>query len=198
MGVESSPGDARSFRPFLEPLLDPDVPLRTMGRLLLAGTLSSNQPELQGLATDALIAAIDDGRLDGPLLGEALQLLLLGELLKLKRVAKALGDAARVSVLHARVIAQAIEHMIVGLSPPPKDLHVLLELLKELLIEIGEPLSAPCAGMVPRAEVLGKDRQAGPRRAASQGRFSRWERKSSALRALANRLERAERWSRAG
>jgi hypothetical protein len=196
VGIESSPGEARSYRPLLEPLLDPDVPLRAMGRLLLVGTLSSNQPELQGLATDALIAAIDDGRLDGPLLGEALQRLFLGELLKLNRVTKALGDAARVSALHARAIAQAIEHMIMG-SPPPRDLNVLLEFLKEILIEIGEPLSAPCAAWLREMKCSGKTgklvhdvlNHTGDSRAGSA--------KSSALRALANRLERAERWSRA-
>ncbi len=198
VGVECSPRDARMHRPFLEPLLDADVPLRTMGRLLLAGTLSSNQPELQGLATDALIAAIDDGRLDGRLLGEALQRLLLGELLKLNRLAKALGDAARISALHARVIAQAIEHMIVGLSPPPRDLHVLIELLKELLIEIGEPLSAPGAeSWLRELKCSGKTAKLVHDVLHYRGDSHAKSAKSSALRALANRVERAERWSRA-
>jgi hypothetical protein len=196
LGVECSPNEARSYRAFLEPLLDPDVPLRTMGRLLLVGALSSNQPELQGLATDALITAIEDGRLDGPLLGEALERLLLGELLKPKRVVKALGDAARVSVLHARVIAQAIEHMIVGLSPPPGDLHVLLELLKELLIEIGEPVSAPGAERWLR-ELKGSGKTGKLVRDLLQQKVDSHpaSRKSAALRALASREKRAERWS---
>jgi hypothetical protein len=196
LGVECSPNEARSYRAFLEPLVDPDVPVRTMGRLLLVGTLSSNQPELQGLATDALIAAIDDGRLDGPLLGEALQRLFLGELLKLNRVTKALGDAARVSALHARAIARAIEHMIVG-STPPRDFNVLLELLKELLIEIGEPLSAPCAVWLREMKCSGKTGKLVHDVLNHRGDSHSGSAKSSALRALANRLERAERWSRA-
>jgi hypothetical protein len=168
-----------------------------MGQLLLAGTLSSNQPEVQGLATDALIVAIDDGRLDGPRLGEALKLALSGELLKLKRVAKALGDAARVSVLHARVIALAIEHLIVGLSSPPRDLNVLLELLKELLIEIEEPLSAPCAQWLGVLKCSGKTGKLVQDVLHHSGDSHTGSAKSSALRALANRLERVERWSRA-
>lgn len=196
LGIERTPSEAQAFRPFLEPLLDPDVPLRTMGRLLLVGSLSSNQPELQGLATDALIAAIDDGRLDSPLLGEALQRLLLGDLLKLKRVAKALGDAARGSALHARVIAQSIEHAIVELSPPPKDLHVLLELLKELLIEIGEPLSAPGAEKWFRAtKFSGKTATLGRELLGLVGGNGP-SRRLAAARALAGRLDRADRWAR--
>jgi hypothetical protein len=150
----------------------------------------------EGLATDALIAAIDDGRLDGPLLGEALQRLFLGKLLKLNRVTKALSDAARFSALHARAIAQAIEHMIVG-SPPPRDLNVLLELLKELLIEIGEPLSAPCAAWFREMKCSGKTGKLVHDVLHQRGDSHAGSAKSSALRALANRLERAERWSRA-
>ena len=59
-------------QPFFPPLLDPDVPLRPMGMLLLVTGLNAARAELSGLATDVLIAAINDGRLDGDNLGETL------------------------------------------------------------------------------------------------------------------------------
>ena len=53
-----------SNRTLLEPLLDPDVPLKPMALMMLALGLAAKQPSENGLATDSLIAAIDDGRLD--------------------------------------------------------------------------------------------------------------------------------------
>ena len=64
--------DWQGMSGFLVPLLDPDVPMRPMARLVLAVGLSVKQPELAGLATDVLIAAIEDGRLDTDSLGESL------------------------------------------------------------------------------------------------------------------------------
>src|SRR5262249_33659113 len=52
-------------RTYLEPMLDPDVPLKTMALLLLVLGLAAKEPSESGLATDALIASIEDGRLDG-------------------------------------------------------------------------------------------------------------------------------------
>jgi len=138
LGVEFPPSEAVSYRPFIEALLDPDTPLRPMARLLLPGTLSSNRPELQGLAVDALVAAVDDGRLDGRPLGETLRQLLVEGLAKPARLAKALADAARVSPLHARVAMSALQRLTAGQSPPPLGFHTLLELLKDLLVETGQ------------------------------------------------------------
>ena len=65
--------DGPKCRELLIPLLEPDVPLRPMARLLIAVGLAAKLPELAGLATDALIAAIDDGRIDAARLGESLR-----------------------------------------------------------------------------------------------------------------------------
>ena len=112
-----------------------------------------------------MIAAINNGRLDGDNLGKTLaEVASIKEVpervapvwerpathalpipfVKLNRWAKVLGDAARTSPLHARVISRAISHVLRGDSSdtkPPPNLNALLELLKELLIETGEALS---------------------------------------------------------
>jgi hypothetical protein len=129
-------------RVYLVPLLDPDVPMKPMALLLLTLGLAAKEPGESGLATDALIAAIADARLDGPKLGEALGSLLSTGIVKATRWAKVLASAARVSPLHARVVCLAIQHSLTGdPAEASRNLLPLLELLKELLSEAGEPVS---------------------------------------------------------
>ena len=166
--------DAKFLQPFLIRLLDPEVPMKPMARLLLVAGLNASRPELSGLATDALIAAIDDGRLDGPILGSALielariqrdgsldipawqrpaELPPLIPIVKLNRWARALTDAARVSALHARVIVSALALLIRAYpfaNQKLSNLIPLLVLFKELLIETGQALSNPETRRRPR------------------------------------------------
>jgi hypothetical protein len=197
LGIDLQPRDFLRFRPFVEPLLDPDVPIGPMGRLVLASALSSGRPELQGLGVDALIAAIDDGRIDGRNLGAALQRLVADGLAKGPRIAKALREAARVSPLHAGVTARALQIALIVPDPSTRDLNVLLELLKELLIEIGERISDREVEAFLRSlkvsdktakliqDILGLEPPPGSAKRAA-----------AVARALSGRLDRAERWRR--
>ncbi len=197
VGRDCTPSEALPYRPYLEPLLDPDVPLHPMAGLLLAGTLSANTVELQGLAVDVLVAAVDDGRLDGRLLGEALLPLLTEGGAKPSRLAKALGDAARVSAMHARVVVGGLHTVLAGLSTPPKDLHVLLELLKELLVETGGSLATAASTYLKGLKVSGKTAKlAKDLLGIAGGSDNASSRRAAAARALTGRLERAERWGR--
>ena len=165
-----------------------------MARLLLAGNLSSNRPELQGLAVDALVAAVDDGRLDGRLLGETMRQLLTEGLAKPARLAKALADAARVSPLHARVVASALQRSTAGHSPPPFGFHALLELLKELLVETGQRVDDPEAratlGGLPSS---GKTGRLVRDLLALEAMNARANRAAALARALSSRVNRGER-----
>jgi hypothetical protein len=123
-------------RTYLEPLLNADVPLRPMALLLLVLGLAAKEPGEHGLATDAAIATIHDGRLDGTKLGATMAELLPTGLIKAARWAKTLGDVARASPLHAEVVRMAIARSLRGKPKSyPKDLHALVELLKELVVE---------------------------------------------------------------
>ena len=152
--------------PFLLPLVDPDVPLRSMARLVMALGMNGGHPELAGLATDVLAAGIDDGRLDTETLGESLRLAWQlrvesgsdlpsarpspdlpesAPIVKPVRWAKALGNAARISPLHARVIALAIEYVLMDEATKystTRSLVPLLELLKEAFSATGMAVSA--------------------------------------------------------
>jgi hypothetical protein len=121
----------------LEPLLDPGTPLRDMGRLLLTIALAAKDPGEQGLATDIAIAAMDDGRLGTDNWGPMLARLLPTGLIKPGRWQKTLAEVARVSPLHACVVQQSLQQAFVGgLKAMPKDSAKLLELLKELSIDL--------------------------------------------------------------
>jgi hypothetical protein len=181
---------------YLEGLLDPDVPLGEMGYLLLALGLAAKEPGEHGLATDALIAAIDDGRVDAEGLGGILARLLPTGLVKAARYAKTLGQAARVSVLHAWTIARALER---GLchdpAQAPRDLSALLELLRELLAELGQSLTDLNARQyLGHVKAGGKTARLVRELLAFSSVSFNGPPKAAAVRALENRLQRVERW----
>jgi hypothetical protein len=185
-------------RIYLEPLTDPDVPLKPMALLLLTLGLAAKQADEHGLATDALIAAVDDGRIDGPLLGGSMRSLLPSGLIKPSRWAKSLSEAAQISPLHARTIAHAIQHALAeGPAEPPRDLLTLLELLKELLIEIGEPvLPSPLRTWLTGWKTSGKTAMLVQDLLSLTESKEVTQRRAAAIRALGQRIERAERWER--
>jgi Family of unknown function (DUF6493) len=185
-------------RTYLEPLTDPDLAMKPMALLLLTLGLAAKEAGEHGLATDGLIAAIDDGRIDGPLLGGAMRSLLPTKLIIPSRWAKTLRDAARVSPSHARVVARALEHALgEELVEPPRDMLALLELLKELLIELGESISLTAARVwLAGWKAAGKSAKVVKDLLALTGSGDPVMRRDAALRALAHRIERAERWSR--
>jgi hypothetical protein len=182
----------------LEPLLDPDAPLEQMGLLLLALGLAAKDPGEHGLATDAMIAAIDDGRVDGELLGGVLADLLPSGLVKAARFAKTLGQAARPSPLHAYTISTAIARSLRGdPSKAPRDLSALLELFRELLAERQEPLrDAETRKYLQGLKAGGKTGKLVRELLSNESSKPIPVNKGIAIRSLESRLERAERWQR--
>jgi hypothetical protein len=130
-------------RTYFEPLLDADLPLREMARLLLVLGLAAKEPGERGLATDVCIAAIGDRRLDGDQLGKTMSRLWPSGLITLTRWADSLGQAARPSALHAETVRCALD-LALAATPKklPGDLHALLGLLLELVHETGTPISS--------------------------------------------------------
>jgi hypothetical protein len=127
----------------LEPLLDSGTPLKQMALLLLCAALAAKDPGEHGLATDVAIRAVEDGRLGSDNLGQTLQRLLPTGLIKPSRWAKTLAEVARVSPVHAAVVQQALQQCCGGLPPNelPRDFAKLLDLLKELTIDLQQCVS---------------------------------------------------------
>jgi hypothetical protein len=184
-------------RTYLEPLLDPDVPLGSLAVLCLALGLAAKEPGEHVLAVDALVAAIDDGRLDAARLGQALALLLPTGLVKPPRWAKTLGQAARVSPLHLHVISEAVQQSLRGPADAPRDLHALLALLQELLTELGAGVSDEQArAYLEQLNGGGRTARLVRELLALSEQPARSTRREGLLRALEQRLRRAETWSR--
>jgi hypothetical protein len=187
-----------SNRTYLEPLLDHDVPLQPMALLMLILGLAAKDSGENSLATEALIASIDDGRLDGTSLGKALGSLAHAGVVKLSRWARTLSQAVRVSPLHRLVIAQAIQTALVGdAQPPPKDLHTLLELLKESLLELGEVVrNAETRAFLESINVSGKTGRLIRETLDLDNRPGPQKMRDIMLLALEGRIARAESWTR--
>jgi hypothetical protein len=204
VGWDQGLTDLRANRPFLEALFDPDTPLTQVGGLLLTGALSGKQAELSLLAVDALIAAIDDGRLDREILGNALAALLPAQLLVPARLAKSLAAAAKTSPLHAHVIAGALQRGLCCvrelLAPGGvtwTGLATLLRLLKELLIEIGESIHLPeLRTALQELKATGSTAKLIGELLALEEKDRPAKLKAAASYALIRRIERAERWGR--
>ena len=172
--------------------------------MLLAVGLATKEARERALATDALVAAIEDGRLVGPELGAAMSLLWHPLQLEMKRVqrptasrwAGTLGTAARVSPLHAEVVRRALAQLAhEAPSTPPPDLHALLSLWRELCeeAETGVAKGAARTWLESLAQG-GKTKKARDALLALPERPSRLAAEAHAL-ALEARWTRAARWA---
>jgi len=206
-------------RVHLEALLEPDTDLGEIGRLLLGLGLGAKEAGEAGLATDAAIMAVADGRIDGPALGATLAHLLglgvkelpqlqdeirtldpkstsapLSSIITAARWAKTLAVVSRASPLHAETVRTALEQIFA--SQPimrPADLTALLTLFHELSVELGAAVPDPGARAYLATLRSGKSAKlAQALLAVPEG--DRAARRQAALLALAGRVERAERW----
>jgi hypothetical protein len=129
---------------FYELVREPVTKLDELARLTLALGLATKEPGENGVSTDAAIAAIDQGRIDGRTLGETLAELRPTGLVNLKRWSRTLGIVARSSALHAAHVRTAIERCLRGdPKDAPRDEGALVDLLCELHAEGRTKISDP-------------------------------------------------------
>jgi hypothetical protein len=210
--------DGPTCRGFLTPLLNPDVPLRPMARLVIGVGLTARVPEVTGLATDALIAAIDDGRIDAARLGESLRTVWRWGVpgstrqtsrgltkadssvgfAKANRWGKTLGDVARASALHAHVVACALEQVLADGATgrrPSASVVPLLELLREVSVTCGRAVCAEARAHIEKICAGGKTSRVVKSLLELQEIPNPTQNRVLAVQALANRITRAERWA---
>ena len=187
---------------FLEPLLDPDLPLGEMGTLVLCLGLSAKEPGEHGLASDALAGAIADGRVDGAKLAPTMAKLLTTAGIKPGRWAKVFSDVARISPLHLHVVQQILSETLVAagkdLAKVPKDLHLILELLLELLAESNETVASQLRQLLESFPAGGKAAKTAKALLALPAGDNAAHRESVMEAALRNRVARGQRWQRPG
>ena len=120
-----------------EHALDPHVPLREPAWGMVAAGLLAKAPDVQRLAVDLLVAAIEDERYDAASLGAALARSLDGGLGAITRLTAPLRDVARVSPLHGAQVVRGVEHALARLETAPRGLHAVLEVAVEAATTTG-------------------------------------------------------------
>jgi len=210
-----------TIRVHIEALLEPDSALGEMGLTLLALALAAKEAGESGLGTDAAIAALRDGRLSGPALGDEMASLLRlgvltltpleakkkekdpkaqplkpGGVITASRWAKTLAEVARTGPLHADAVHTALQHALAGHpSLRPADLAALLELLHELSVQLSTHVDHPEArAYLESQQGSGKGGTLAKSLLALPPSDQSARRTQVAHLTLESRLERAERW----
>jgi hypothetical protein len=104
----------------LKVILNPDVPAGPMALLMLCRGLNAIDKATGQATVDALIALIEDGRIDGRQLGEAMHQLLMSGLVVAKRWPDRLRDVARSSPLALLTVQGALERALHPGAPKRK------------------------------------------------------------------------------
>jgi len=121
---------------YLEPLFESERPWSELGMLVLWLGMAGRDGDLRGLATDLLIAGIEDGRAHPGELAAVLRKLAAGGWLKGHRLVQTLAEVARVSPLHAWAVASVIEAALEVFLGQSSRANAALELLLELLLAL--------------------------------------------------------------
>ncbi|MGV3720476.1 MAG: hypothetical protein ACO1SX_06150, partial [Actinomycetota bacterium] len=196
-------------RVHLEALLEPDTALEPMGLTLLGLGLAAKEAGESGLATDAAITALRDGRLTGQSLGRTLAGLLAlaveppspqrkpGGMVTASRWARTLAEVARASSLHAEAVHTALQAALAGQpSLRPADLAALLELLHELSVRLDASIDhSEARSYLEAQQGGGKGGKLAKALLALPAMDQSARRREAARLALEGRIERAERWS---
>jgi Family of unknown function (DUF6493) len=180
-----------------EPLFDSDVDLRGNGRWLIALALTAKQQEVRRLGVDALIASIDEGRLDGNALGEVLAQALDCTAVTVSRWLTSFEEVSKISPLHAQVIRVALERSLTGVRRSDFKTPIkLIELLYELCCGSAEAITDECARQFfeNASNGTGKMTKLSKQLLALNNKGSLEHRKAAAAYALERRIERVNRW----
>jgi len=133
MLIEETLDLAPVFHPevVLEHALDANVPLDGAW-FAVAAALVTKTPDLQRVATDVVVASVDDGRFDAEGLGPALGWLASQGFVKVSRLAGPFRDAGRVTPLHAAQVVRAAEAFLAHLDgPAARGIQAPLEVVLE-------------------------------------------------------------------
>jgi hypothetical protein len=194
----NSPASALSpTAPYLEPLLDQDVPLGPMACLAVVMGLVSKDAGTKGMTLDVLIAAIADGRCDGKDLGELLARLSQNAgVIRLNRVAEGLSEIARAGLLHQYAAATLADAFLgtcyVLKADIPSDIHHLLAPLREWLTALGSGLGQDARAFLQTIGAGGKTGSLAKALVAMPA--SSALHRQVILEALRGRIERARCW----
>jgi hypothetical protein len=181
----------------LQLLLDPDVPAGPDALNLICSALGAEHKPTARAGVDAMIAMIDDGRLDGRTLGAAMRAYLRRDCIVAKRWPQHLRSAAESSPIASLVIRRASELALASPAPDPtvRDIYGWIDLLRELCVTTGAPVTDPEArrGLEEHGR-SGKAAKSARALLASSSLNAQPPITAALTQALENRVVRAERW----
>jgi hypothetical protein len=121
----------------LERALVRPLPLPPVAWLTVAGCLLARSPGVTRVATDLLVASVDDGRFDAAALGREIAWLVDHDFAKVGRLEAPLRDVARISPVHAARTLRTVEAVLAVLETRPRALHALLDVAVETAAATG-------------------------------------------------------------
>lgn len=176
---------------YLPPLLEGDEPVGPMARALLVRSLSAKAATMRLPAIDIVVAAVEEGRIVGPELGDTVARYWHAGSIVPARLAGALTEIARVSRLHADAVRRVIEQAVTR-GVPSQGAYALLELLLEVASRLGTGVTDEVARGI-LASLQGSSKAARAGRAAAD--LPRGAKPADVTHeALAARVSRAERY----
>lgn len=123
---------------YLQPLFDGNTPFSEIAQVLLTVSFGAADADVRVSAVDAAVALTNDGRMTGDEVGTIAARLIPTGIVKLNRLADALGEIARTNALCGFVAAN-IAQAVLAAGAPERPLP-LLERLRELLAELDSSL----------------------------------------------------------
>jgi len=135
-----------AHRAYLEPLLDAHTQIGPMATLLMALGLGAKEAGESLLAADALVATIQQGRMNGAMLGQALAEAASSGAIKLSRWSKQLTRVSQTGLSVAGALFDALEILFAsGHAHGAADVHKLIELQLQLAHLTQRSLTEPRA-----------------------------------------------------
>lgn len=184
-----------AYSSLLEPLYEQDLPVGELAVLALTIASQCKNADISTTALDAWVTLIADGRGDARLMGQVLGRLSGVDWLKLNRLTAVLREVSRVSPLHTWTIAEMLQDLVAAYSELPADAHHVLQLLRELLVELGlgirpelRPKLEPCTGSGKTAKLA--------RQLSALANTDNPAQHAALLQLLDAQIQRADRWSR--
>jgi len=135
-----------AHRAYLEPLLDAHTNIAPMAALLMTLGLGAKEPGESLLAADCLMAAVQQGRVNGTRLGQALVEAASSGAIKFSRWSQQLTRVSQTEPRVAGTLFEALEILFAsGQAHGAADVHKLIELELQLAHLTGRRLTEPCA-----------------------------------------------------
>jgi hypothetical protein len=180
---------------FLRPWLEPDRPWTELAALAVWLGMISKDPGSKTMALDLLIQAIADGRARPQQMSCVLLKMMPGGWVKLNRVADALAEVARLSCLHSWFVAEALQGFLAGMEVVPRDAHLILTLLHELLVDLGMVLAPATLHRLETLPETGKAAKVATASRKLEPNSHAVKLRQAGLQVLEARIARAKRWS---